>query len=249
MAHVVIVKHDLPNKLIGMSVIGPGGLQSCFHKQHLKYYVDWGTPNARKAFLKCQFPIDFDTAAAYAVMTLIAYTGAVITTASMRSSSNLQKILEMPRSRTTLPAQSLQEVTTLFDRSVVWAPAKPAEPMLPIAPRAYLHIRPLDVGMVNKRTLMSDTSTSMVVVELFLGLMTTTEALLRQGVRIQKVYACKGDATLRPIAAQRLALLHTTYPEQLSEDAIRLQSDAIQLPLTLAATRHPDNMGPCRHYD
>jgi hypothetical protein len=113
MAHVVIVKHDLPNTLIGMSVIGPAGLQACFHKQHLKYYIDWGTPNARKAFLKCQFPIDFDAAAPEAVTTLIAYTGGDITIASMRSSSNLQKILEMPRSMTTLPAQSLQEVTAL----------------------------------------------------------------------------------------------------------------------------------------
>jgi hypothetical protein len=89
--------------------------------------------------------------------------------------------------------------------------------MQPIAHPAYLHIRPLDVGMVDKRTPRSDTSTGMVVVALFLGLMATTEALLRQGVRIQKVYACEGDATSRLIDAQRLAFLHTTYPEQLSE--------------------------------
>jgi hypothetical protein len=61
MANVVIVKHDMPDTLIGMSVIGPAGLQPCFHKKRLKYYIDWGTPNARKAFLKCQFPIDFET--------------------------------------------------------------------------------------------------------------------------------------------------------------------------------------------
>jgi hypothetical protein len=195
MAHVVIVKHDLPDTLIGMSIIGPAGLQACFHKQRLKYYIDWGTPNARKAFLKCQFPIDFDTTA------LIAYTGAVITTASMKSSSNLQKMLETSRSMTTLPAQSVQEVNDLFDPSVRVL-ATSAEPMLPIAHPAYLHIRPLDVGMVDKRTPMSDTSTGMVVVELFPGLMATTEALLCQGVRIQKVYACEGDTTSRLIDAQ-----------------------------------------------
>jgi hypothetical protein len=220
MAQVVIVKHDLPDTLIGMSVIGPARLQACFHKQHLKYYIDWGTPNAQKAFLKCQFPLDFDAAAPEAVTTLIAYTGAVIPTASMRSSSNLQKILSMPRSMTTLPAQSLQEVAALFDRSVRVL-ATPAEPMLSIAHPAYLHIRPLDVGMVDKRTPMTDTSTGMVVVQLFPGLMATTEALLRQGVRIQKVYACERDATSRLIDAKRLALLHTTYPEQLRKDAIR----------------------------
>jgi hypothetical protein len=53
MAHVVIVKHDLPDTLIGMSVIGPAGLQPCFYKQRLKYYIDRDTPNARKAFLRC----------------------------------------------------------------------------------------------------------------------------------------------------------------------------------------------------
>jgi hypothetical protein len=121
---------------------------------------------------------------------------------------------------TPLPAQLLQEVTALSDRGVR-ALATPAEPMLPIAHAAYLHIRPLDVGMVDKRTLMSDTSIDMVVVELFSGHMATTEALLRQGVKIQKVYACEGDATSRLIDAQRLTLLHRIYPEQLSEDAIR----------------------------
>jgi hypothetical protein len=233
MAQVVIVKYDLPDTLIAMSIIGPFGLKACFHKQHLKYYIDWGTPNARKAFFKCQFFIDSDAALPDAIKALIAYTGAVVTTASMKSASNQKKMLEMPRSITTLPAQSLQEVTALFDRSVrVLAP--PAEPMLPIAHPAYLHIRPLDVGMVEKRTPMSDTSTGMVVVELFSGNMATTEALLRQGVRIQTVYACKGDATSRLIDTQRLALFHTIYPEQLSEDAIRechshLPAHAIQI--------------------
>jgi hypothetical protein len=121
---------------------------------------------------------------------LIAYTGAVITTASMKSSSNLQKMLKTPRSMTPLLAQLLQEVTALLDRSV-HVLATPAKSMLSIAHSAYLHIRPLDVDMVDKRTPMSNTSTGMVVVELFPGLMATTEALLRQGVKILKVYACK----------------------------------------------------------
>jgi hypothetical protein len=245
MAHVVIVKHGLSDTLIGMSVIGPAGLQACFHKQRLKYYIDWGTPNARKAFLKCQFPISFDTAAPDVVTSLMAYTGAVITSASMKSSSNLQETLEMPSRITTLPVKSLQEVTDLFDRSV-GALATAAEPMLPITYSAYLHIRPLDLRMVDMRTPLSDTNTGIVVVELFSGLMATTEALLRRGFKIQKVYACKGDATSRLVDAHRLALLHTTYPEQLSEDAMRdchshLPSNAIQITWGHVATmERPD---------
>jgi hypothetical protein len=220
MAHVVIVKHDLPDTLIGMSVIGPAGLQACSHKQRVKYYINWGTPNARKAFFKCQFPIDFDKAAPDAVTACIAYTGAVITTASMKSPSTLQEVLETPSRMSILPAQSLQEVANLFDRSVRVL-TTPAEPTLPITHPKYLHIRSLDVGMVEKRTPVSDTNIGMVIVELVLGHMATTEVLLvRQGVRIQKVYACKGSATSRRIDAERQALLHRTYPEQLSEDAI-----------------------------
>jgi hypothetical protein len=149
MAHVVIVKHDLTDTLIGMSVIGPAGLQICFHKQRLKYYIDWGTRNARKAFLKCQFPIDFDTALPDAITTLIAYTGTVITTASMKSSSNLQKMLKTPKSMTSLSAKSLHEVTALSDQSVRVL-ATLAEPMLPIAHPTNLHIRPWTLAWLTR---------------------------------------------------------------------------------------------------
>jgi hypothetical protein len=183
--------------------------------------------------LKCQFPIDFDKAAPDAVTACMTYTGAVLTTASVKRPSNLQRMLETPSRMTILPAQSLQEAIDLFDRSIRVL-AMQAEPMLPNAHPAYLHIRPLDVGMVDKRTPMTDTSTGMVVVELFSGLMATTKALLRQGVKIRKIYACEGDAMLRLIGAQRLALLHRIYPEQLSEDAIcdchsHLPANAIQI--------------------
>jgi hypothetical protein len=63
MANVDIAKHDLPDTRIGMSVTGPAGLQPCFYKQRLKYYIDRDTSNARKAFLRCQFPIDFGRSA------------------------------------------------------------------------------------------------------------------------------------------------------------------------------------------
>jgi hypothetical protein len=94
------------------------GFNHASTRSGLKYYIDWGTPNARRVFLKCQFFIDFETAPPGTAINLMAYTGAVITTAGMKSSSNLQKMLEMPSSMTFLPAQSLQEVTDLFDRIV-----------------------------------------------------------------------------------------------------------------------------------
>ncbi|GAQ93649.1 hypothetical protein KFL_017580010 [Klebsormidium nitens] len=51
--------------------------------------------------------------------------------------------------------------------------------------------------------------------------MATTEAFLRQGVTVRKVYACEIDAKTRKIAAKRLAVLHTLFPQLLSTDAIR----------------------------
>lgn len=56
----------------------------------------------------------------------------------------------------------------------------------------------------------------MVVVELFSGLAATTEALLRKGVTIQKVYACELDDKTRKIATRRLAVLHAMFPQHYS---------------------------------
>jgi hypothetical protein len=95
MAHVVIVKHDLPDTLIGMSVIGPAGLQPCFYKRRLKYYINRDTPNARKAFLRCRFPIDFGKSPTNAFTTIRACTGAVII--RVKSPSNPQELQEAQR--------------------------------------------------------------------------------------------------------------------------------------------------------
>jgi hypothetical protein len=183
MAHVVVVKHDLPDTLIGMSVIGPAGLQPCVYKQRLKYYIDRDTPNARKAFLRGQFPIDFGTSATNAFTAIRACTRAVIIRVKSPSDpSNPQEVQEAQRRIADFQGQSLPEVITLFDRSMAALRTPPA-PVLPVEHPAYKHIRPLDTGLVDKRHVLSAASSGMVVVELCSGLRATTEALLRQGVR------------------------------------------------------------------
>jgi hypothetical protein len=124
MAHVVIVKHDLPDTLIGMSVIGPAGLQPCFYKQRLKYYIERDTPNARKAFLRCQFPIGYGRSPTNAFTAIRACTGAVII--RVKSPSNPQEVQEAQRRIADFLGQSVPEITGLFDRSMVELKTPPA---------------------------------------------------------------------------------------------------------------------------
>jgi hypothetical protein len=162
-AHVVIVKHDLPDTLIGMSVIGPAGLQPCFYKQRLKYYIDRDTPNARKAFLRCQFPIDFGKSPTNAFTAIRACTGALII--RVKSPRNPQEVQEAQRRIADFQGQSLPEITDLFDRSMAALRTPPA-PVLPVEHPAYKHICPLDTGLIDKRHVLSAASSGMVVVAL-----------------------------------------------------------------------------------
>jgi hypothetical protein len=243
MAHVVIVKHDLPDTLIGMSVIGPAGLQPCFYKQRLKYYIDRDTPNARKAFLQCQVSIDFGRSPTNAFTAIRACIGAVII--RVKSPSNPQEVQEAQRRIANFQGQSLPEITDLFDRSMA-ALKTPSAPVLPVEHPAYKHIRPLDTGLVDKRHVLSAASSGMVVVELRSGLGATTEALLRQGVKIRKVYACENDAKMRVINKERLATFCKIYLKQISEEAVsdahtHLPHDIRQIRRSHAATmERPD---------
>ncbi len=120
----------------------------------------------------------------------------------------------------------LAEVTDNFDRNIrVLAQADPKA--LPHANPAYSHIRQLNHMFVDKREAFATPGSGMVVVELFSGLMATTEALLRQGVTIRKVYACEIDDKTRKIATRRLAVLHAMFPQLLSTEAFRDCHDAL----------------------
>jgi hypothetical protein len=59
-AKIVIVHGDLPDTLIGMSVMGPASIYPNPYKGTVKY-VNWWEPNARKAYLQCHMPVDLPT--------------------------------------------------------------------------------------------------------------------------------------------------------------------------------------------
>jgi hypothetical protein len=58
---IVIVHGDLPDTLIGMSVMGPANIYPNPYKGTVKYYVNWWEPNARKAYLRCHMAVNLPT--------------------------------------------------------------------------------------------------------------------------------------------------------------------------------------------
>jgi site-specific DNA-cytosine methylase len=74
--------------------------------------------------------------------------------------------------------------------------------------------------MIDLRGPLSKKGPGLVVLELFSGIMATTEALVRCGVKVRKVYACEIESKTREVAQRRLTTLFTIRPEHLSREAI-----------------------------
>ena len=217
MAHVVIVNQNVPDTLIGMSVMGPAELTPDMRKKRAKYYVEKGQ-TARKCFLRCHFPIDYSKPPLRGYQALNAYTCAVLP--MIKSPSNAQAIADARCKLGNFQRRALPEMTEIFDRSIR-SLATPDRPPPVIRDPEYRHLRPLATVLVDKKEALATPGPGMVVVELFSGLMATTEALLRQGVTIRKVYACELDDKTRKIATRRLAVLHALFPQLLSVEAIK----------------------------
>jgi site-specific DNA-cytosine methylase len=73
--------------------------------------------------------------------------------------------------------------------------------------------------MLDLRGPLAKNGLGLVVVELFFGIMAATEALVRDGIKIQHVYACENEAKSRAVAEERLKVLSAIRPEQLSDEA------------------------------
>jgi hypothetical protein len=146
------------------------------------------------------------------------YAGAVIL--RLQSPYTPEEVVEGKRRMADFQAQSVLETIDLFEQSRHALNIAPASrPAITMAD--YKHLRPLDVGVIDKRANLSTNGAGMVVIELFSGLMATTEAMLRQGITIGKVYGCELDAKTRQMSEKRLHTLHQVFPDQLSEDAIQ----------------------------
>jgi hypothetical protein len=160
----------------------------------VKYYVNWKEPDARKAYLKSTFPVDrpFPAFAASS-------SGQVIEIVNAASAVKLPLPLDSPRNefattstRFRLRAHRSQltsELTSLMYRSK--QALTDSEPAQPRAADLYGHLKPLNGHLVDVFSMPAAQKEGLVVVDLFLGISATTEALLRARVKIKKLTAAK----------------------------------------------------------
>jgi hypothetical protein len=245
-AKIVIVHGDLPNTLIGMSVMGPASIYPNPHKGTVKYYVNWWEPNARKAYLRCHMRIDLPTRGR---------PGARSARLSVAFSANTEsaRLLQIPTPKNAFDVDNarfrmlhfegklVKEMTELYELSKSKLEAAPPPPR-PVSEKAYQHLRPLDTSMIDLRGPLSKKGPGLVVLELFSGIMATTEALVRCAVKVRKVYACEIESETREVAQRRLNTLSTIRPEQLSREAIHGAHTHLPQDIRLITRRHIEQM-------
>jgi hypothetical protein len=134
-----------------------------------------------------------------------------------------------------------KEMTGLYELSKSKLAAAPP-PSRPVFVKAYQHLRPLDTSMIDLRGPLSKTGPGLVVLELFSGIMATTEALVRCGVKVRKVYACEIESKTREVAQHRLTTLFTIRPEQLSREAIHGAHSHLPQDIRLITRHHIEQM-------
>jgi hypothetical protein len=223
-AMIVIVHGDLPNTLIGMSVMGPASIYPNPYKGTVKYYLNWWEPNAHKAYLRCHMPVDLPTSGrpgARSARLSVAFS----------ASTEIARLLQIPTSQNAIDVDNarfcmhhfeeklFKEATGLYDLSKSKLEAAPPPPR-PVSVKTYQHLRTLDTSMIDLRGPLSKKGPGLVVLELFFGIMATTEALVRCGAKVRKVYACEIEFRTREVAQRRLTTLSTIRPEQLRREAI-----------------------------
>ena len=216
MAHVVIASHELPDTLIGMSVIGPAGIVPDPRKQRVQYYVD--AASERSAYLRCEFPIEYGRSPLHAYTAIIRGGSAAVMPLHIKYPKSRLEAEDTRRHLDQYNTQLMTVTTEIFDRSVR-ALAMPAAPPRPIKDPTYQFLRPLNQNLIDKRAVLDMGGPGLVVIELFSGLMATTEALLRCGLKVRRVYACELDPKARTVAQYRLEKLHELYPELLSTES------------------------------
>jgi hypothetical protein len=245
-AKIVIVHGDLPDTLIGMSVMGPASIYPKPYKGTVKYYVKWWEPNARKAYLQCHMPVDLPTSGRPGAKSACL---SVAFSASTESAQLLQILtpknaFDVDNARFRMhhfEEKLVKEMTELYELSKSKLEAVPP-PTGPLSVKAYQHLRPLDTSMIDFCGPLSKKGPGLAVLELFSGIMATTEALVRCGVKVRKVYACEIESKTREVAQRRLITLSTIRPEQLSREAVHGADSHLCQDIQLITRRHIEQM-------
>ena len=214
-AHIVVTNSDTDTVLLGMSVIGRVGLAPLNpYKGTLKYYVDWDTRGSRSARLACTFPIEIgkrkirtNSPAFEVIEGWLALT--------MPKDSVPTSDLECHETRLryqTYGRQLLNELVQYLSQSMsTLAQADPEVPM--ITHPEYCHLSPFNQDLVD--IVEPAEHQGLIVVELCGGILAATEALVRVGVKIRQLHVCELDPVARLIAAERLEVLGSLFPDLL----------------------------------
>jgi hypothetical protein len=115
-------------------------------------------------------------------------------------------------------SQLTPELTALMYRSKQALTV--SEPAQPNAADPYGHLKPLNACLVDIFSMPAAQEEGLVVVELFSGISATTEALLRAGVKIKKLYCCEIDPKARAVTKLRASDWLQVFPELLQPSAL-----------------------------
>jgi len=206
LSHVIVVNVENADTLLGMSVLGKVGITANPYKGRVKYYVNWREPNARKAYLRSTFSVEDPLP-----VTVASGSGQVIEVVNAASAVQLPLPLDSPRNGFDTTStqfrirahreQLTPELTSLMYRSKEALTVREPAQSAPEDP--FSHLKPLDARLVDIFSMPAAQDEGIVVVELFSGISATTEALLRAGVKIKKLYCCEIDPKARAVTKSR----------------------------------------------
>ena len=235
---LTIVPSQTKETLIGMSVIGRIGLTPDPYKQVMTYYTRWWEEESPTAELPSVFNVDLlNTCISAATSSRInqvtlAYAGRLVAHAAPRPPSQYERIctgpLLAPQATTDVRSVRLQlefrdqlgmqSIIAHFQRTLR-SLTDPPPPAILLAAR---YGSPLDQSLVDIHEQTAVNSEGIVIVELCSGLCATTEALVRNGVKVRRVYACEIDPLCRMVAQQRLTTLVQLYPHLIATEAMNM---------------------------
>jgi site-specific DNA-cytosine methylase len=106
----------------------------------------------------------------------------------------------------------------------------------------YRDLRPLNPNLIAITA--AAMNQGLIVVELCGGILSATEALIRTGIKIQRLHICEIDPESRALAAARLEVLSKMFPELLPAEAFASCFSFLPQDIALIKQEHVKKLGP-----
>ena len=251
---LTIVPSKTKETLVGMSVIGRIGLTPNPYKQTMTYYTRWWEEESPTAELPAIFNVDLINNSISAATSsriqpiTLAYAGRLVATPPPRPPTLYESLctgpLGVPQADSDVRSVrvqlefrdqlDMQSIIAHFQRTL----RSLTDPPPPAVLLAARYGSPLDQNFVDIHEQTAVNSEGIVIVELCSGLCATTEALVRNGVKIRRVYACEIEPSIRIVAQQRLATLVQLFPHLITAEAIATCHEALPEDITKINAQH-----------